>query len=315
MHCLGFAERAIRMNSHGSLAGIILEPITNASGARVYPPGYLQGMRALADSLGALLIFDEHATGLGRTGTMWAGDAEAVVPDVMYFGKYLGNGYPITVVAASERFRDALRAERQSSTHGGQPVACAAALATIEILERDKLAEHTARAGATCLHFMKDVASRRAIVGAAQGRGYQLAFEFVHPSTGQPLCRDMRSGLHCCDAGGRMSLARGACHARLADGVIQLSRTMARELGPYGVTVNCIAPGTLSTEMASTKCTREQVDEHRRLKAESNVLRRLGTPREVANATLFLVSDESSFISGQLRACGIESTSGARDGD
>jgi 3-oxoacyl-[acyl-carrier protein] reductase len=105
-------------------------------------------------------------------------------------------------------------------------------------------------------------------------------------------------GTHPAGAGG--SPAGSSSYIAAKAGVIQLSRTIARELGQYGVTVNCIAPGTLSTEMASTKRTREQVDEHRRLKAESNVLRRLGTPREVANATLFLVSDESSFISGQL---------------
>jgi 4-aminobutyrate aminotransferase-like enzyme len=184
--CLEFAEQAIAMNSHGALAGIVMEPITNASGARVYPPGYLKGMRELADRKGALLIFDEHATGLGRTGTMWAGDPDGVVPDVMFFGKFLGNGYPITVVAASERFRDIIALERQSSTHGGQPVACAAALVTIDIVLRDDLAGHAARAGAACIEFMQGVVERHPIVARANGRGYQLAFEFVDPVTGRP---------------------------------------------------------------------------------------------------------------------------------
>ncbi len=186
LHCLGFIERAIRMNSHGALAGIIAEPVTNASGARVFPPGYLKGLRDIADRTGALLIFDEHATGLGRTGTMWAGDREGVIPDVIFFGKYLGNGYPITVVAARERFRDVLSMERQSSTHGGQPVACAAALATINILMRDNLTAHAERTGTACLEFMKGVQDRHEIVGSAQGRGLQLAYEFVDPRTGLP---------------------------------------------------------------------------------------------------------------------------------
>lgn len=186
LHCLDFAERAIRMNSHGALAGIIAEPVTNASGARVFPPGYLRGLRELADRAGALLIFDEHATGLGRTGTMWAGDAEGVVPDVIFFGKFLGNGYPITVVAAREAYRKTLSLERQSSTHGGQPVACAAALAVLEIVQRDGLAAHAGEAGAACLAYLQGLAQRSAIVGAAQGRGYQLALEFVDPRTGQP---------------------------------------------------------------------------------------------------------------------------------
>lgn len=186
LHCVDYIERAIRINSYGALAGIFAEPITNASGARVFAPGYLKGLRDIADRTGALLIFDEHATGLGRTGTMWAGDTEGVIPDIMFFGKYLGNGYPITVVACREQYRKALYMEGQSSTHGGQPVACAAALATINILERDNLTAHAARAGTACLQFMKGVQARHQIVGVAQGRGYQLAFEFCDPITKAP---------------------------------------------------------------------------------------------------------------------------------
>jgi NAD(P)-dependent dehydrogenase (short-subunit alcohol dehydrogenase family) len=105
-------------------------------------------------------------------------------------------------------------------------------------------------------------------------------------------------GTHPAGAGG--SPAGSSSYIAAKAGVIQLTRTMARELGPYGVNVNCLAPGTLSTEMVSTKRTRQQVEDHRRQKAQSNALRRLGTPREVANAVAFLASDESSFISGQL---------------
>jgi len=133
-----------------------------------------------------VLIFDEHATGLGRTGVMWAGDAEGVVPDVIFFGKYLGNGYPITAVACRETFRQALNMEGQSSTHGGQPVACAAALASVEVLLRDNLTAHAARVGAVCLAEMQAIQARHAIIGVAQGRGLQLAFEFVDPISKAP---------------------------------------------------------------------------------------------------------------------------------
>lgn len=186
LHCLDFAERAIHMNSHGALAGIVAEPITNASGARVFPDGYLRGLRDIADRTGALLIFDEHATGLGRTGRMWGGDHEGVVPDVIYFGKYLGNGYPVTVVATREAYREVLAPERQGSTHGGQPLACAAALASVQILLRDNLAEHARLTGEKCLAYMQGVAERHAIVGIGQGRGLQLGYEFVDPKTGVP---------------------------------------------------------------------------------------------------------------------------------
>jgi 4-aminobutyrate aminotransferase-like enzyme len=186
LHCVSFVERALRMNSHGALAGIIAEPITNASGARVYAPGYLKGLREVADRTGALLIFDEHATGVGRTGAWWAGDHEGVVPDIMFFGKYLGNGYPITAVAVSERYREKLAATAPSSTFGGQPAACAAALTTLNIIQRDNLVAHVAKTGAVLLDEMQAIKSRHPIIGAAQGKGFLLGFEIVDPTTGLP---------------------------------------------------------------------------------------------------------------------------------
>jgi 4-aminobutyrate aminotransferase-like enzyme len=237
LHCVEFAERAIRVNSHGALAGIIAEPITNASGARVFPAGYLKGLRDIADRTGALLIFDEHATGLGRTGKMWAGDHEQVVPDVIFFGKYLGNGYPITVVATRERYRDVLAMEGQSSTHGGQPVACAAALATLDILERDNLVDHAARTGAVCMEFMKGVEVRHDVVGVAQGRGFQMAYEFVDPHTGQLSSKIADEVFVAC-------MERGVCPS-LVGPTIRVSPMMvaseATIIKAYGIVEDAIA--------------------------------------------------------------------------
>jgi 4-aminobutyrate aminotransferase-like enzyme len=108
IYCLDFMERAMQTNSHGALAGIIAEPITNGSGARVYPDGYLRKLRDIADRNNVLLIFDEHATGLGRTGKWFAADHEGVVPDALLLAKWLGNGFPITVLAIREKWKDAL---------------------------------------------------------------------------------------------------------------------------------------------------------------------------------------------------------------
>lgn len=186
LHCVSFAERAMQAHSQGRLAGIIIEPISNGSGARVYAPGFLQGLREIADRHGIPLIFDEHATGLGRTGTWWAGDHEGVVPDMIIFSKTLGNGYPIVAVAAREGYRQAAERTSHSSTHGGQPMACAAALAVLDIIERDGLIAHVRETGGELLVQMQRIADRRAIVGAAQGKGFLLGFEIVDPTTGQP---------------------------------------------------------------------------------------------------------------------------------
>ena len=186
LHCLAFAERAMKINSHGALAGVFAEPITNGSGARVYPPGYLKGLRDIADRNNVPLIFDEHATGFGRCGTMWAGDDEGVIPDIIFFSKMAGNGYPVTITAISERYREAAKSCSASSTHGGMPVACAAVLAVLDIIQRDGLVDHVRTSGAACLAALKAMQNRHPIIGNAQGKGYLLGLEFIDPATGLP---------------------------------------------------------------------------------------------------------------------------------
>jgi 4-aminobutyrate aminotransferase-like enzyme len=179
LHCADFAEKAMLANSHGALAGIVAEPMTNGSGARVYPDGWLRRLREMADRHNMLLIFDEHATSLGRTGTWWAGDHEGVVPDAIMFGKWLGNGYPITVLAIREDLKEALQQTQPSTTYGGQPTACAAALAVLDVIEGENLVEHARVLGEACLARMREIAARHPSVGDARGKGLLLAFDFV----------------------------------------------------------------------------------------------------------------------------------------
>jgi 4-aminobutyrate aminotransferase/4-aminobutyrate aminotransferase/(S)-3-amino-2-methylpropionate transaminase len=220
----------MRANSHGALAGIIVEPITNGSGGRVYAPGFLAGLQEIAHRNNAVLIFDEHATGLGRTGTWWAGDDEGVVPDMLIFGKYLGNGYPITAVAIRDGFRDAARQTSVSSTHGGQPLGCAAALATLDIIERDHLVEHVRESGEQCLTFIQDMQTRHPIIGVAQGKGYLLGLEFVDPATGSPSAA-------IASAVGEACLTRGVCVSyggptiRVSPMIVTSSEVAIRALG------------------------------------------------------------------------------------
>jgi len=204
LHCVDFAERAMKANSHGGLAGVIIEPVTNASGARVYAPGFLSGLREMCNRHDIPLIFDEHATGLGRTGAMWAGDHEGIAPDMITFSKMLGNGYPITALALREGYRAAVNQTSHSSTHGGQPIGCAAALAVLDIIERDGLVSHVRSTGEVLLAEMKSIQARHPIIGVAQGMGFLLAWEFVNPATGVP-------STEVADKVARMFLAKGVC--------------------------------------------------------------------------------------------------------
>ncbi|HJP40774.1 MAG TPA: aspartate aminotransferase family protein [Dehalococcoidia bacterium] len=178
MHCVDFLERAMLTNSHGQLAGIIAEPITNGSGGRIYPDEFLPKLREIADRHGMLLILDEFAS-FARTGRWFAGDHWGVTPDVAIIGKLLGNGFPISVLCVREDLKDALQQTQPSSTHGGQPTACAAALEVVNTIEDDGLLQHATDVGDACLERMQEIADAHPTVGQARGKGLLLAIDFV----------------------------------------------------------------------------------------------------------------------------------------
>jgi acetylornithine/N-succinyldiaminopimelate aminotransferase len=136
----------------GDVCCIIVEPIQAEGGIVVAPAGYLAGLRTLCDQHGALLIFDEVQTGMGRTGRWFGHQHDGVEPDVMTLAKGLGGGVPVGAVAASEKAAAGLAAPAggavpHASTFGGNPLACAAALAVIDLIESEGLLERVVQAG------------------------------------------------------------------------------------------------------------------------------------------------------------------------
>ncbi|MBX3160871.1 MAG: acetylornithine/succinylornithine family transaminase [Deltaproteobacteria bacterium] len=150
---LAAAERALAgPDGKPTACAIIVEPIQAEGGIVVAPPGYLAGLRALCDATGTLLIFDEVQTGIGRTGAWFGYQHDDVAPDVMTLAKGLGGGVPIGAVACSEKAAAGLAAlpggaVPHASTFGGNALACAAANAVFDILEREGLIERVAQAG------------------------------------------------------------------------------------------------------------------------------------------------------------------------
>src|SRR5262249_30984373 len=140
--------------------------------------GYLTRLREIADRNGMLLVFDEFAT-FGRTGKWFAADHEGVVPDAVVFGKWLGNGDPVTVLALREDLKDVLQQTQPSSTLGGQPAGCAAALAVLDVIESEDLITHARDLGEICLARMQEIEAAHPSVGQARGKGLLLAFDFV----------------------------------------------------------------------------------------------------------------------------------------
>ncbi len=116
-------------------AAVLLEPVQGESGIRVPPPGYLRAARQLTADAGVLLILDEIQSGMGRTGRFFAHHHEGFRPDVVTMAKALGSGYPIGATIATDEVADSMRPGDHGTTFGGNPVACAAALATLDVIE------------------------------------------------------------------------------------------------------------------------------------------------------------------------------------
>jgi 4-aminobutyrate aminotransferase len=160
------------------VAGILVEPIQGEGGYIVPPDSFLPGLRDLCDRHGILLIADEVQTGIGRTGKMFACEHWGVSPDIMTLAKGLGSGLPIGVVAAKRSIMSKWARGSHGNTFGGNPLCCAAAIATLDLVER----EYRANAAAVGGYFMaklKSLAHRYGVVGEIRGKGLMIGMELV----------------------------------------------------------------------------------------------------------------------------------------
>jgi 4-aminobutyrate aminotransferase / (S)-3-amino-2-methylpropionate transaminase / 5-aminovalerate transaminase len=145
---VGFLERMLDTQvAPENVAAIIVEPIQGEGGVVVPPPAFLRRLRELCNRHAILLIADEVQTGFGRTGTLFGVEHSSVAPDIMPTAKALGAGFPLGAVTARAELMDTLPLAAVGSTFGGHPVACAAALKMIEVLERDQLVARSAEVG------------------------------------------------------------------------------------------------------------------------------------------------------------------------
>jgi 4-aminobutyrate aminotransferase len=159
------------------VAAIVVEPIQGEGGYIVPPPGFLDRLRQIADRYGMLLIFDEVQCGMGRTGKMWACDHWGVVPDILVTAKGIASGLPLGVAVARAELMD-WKPGAHASTFGGNPVACAAAMETIRLLE-EKYVANAALMGEYILGRLADWPQKHAIVGDVRGRGLMIGIELV----------------------------------------------------------------------------------------------------------------------------------------
>ena len=157
-------------------AAVIAEPIQGEGGVHIAPEGFLQGLRKLCDEHGALLILDEVQTGFGRTGRMWASEHWGVSPDVMCVAKSIAGGLPMGATLARSEIMDSLRVGEHTTTFGGNPLACAAACATIDIIVEERLVERARRLGGFFMKLLSNLQDLR-IVRDVRGLGLMIGVE------------------------------------------------------------------------------------------------------------------------------------------
>ena len=158
-------------------AAIILEPVQGEGGVIIPPEGYLKDVQELARKNDVLLILDEVQTGFGRTGAMFASQLFGIEPDITTVAKAMGGGYPIGAVLANERVARAFEPGDHGSTFGGNPLGCAAAIATIEVLMDEKLPERAAKMGSYFLGRLRQVLHGCDAVRDIRGVGLMIGIE------------------------------------------------------------------------------------------------------------------------------------------
>ena len=177
--CLDFVEDAVRANSTGSLAGVLVEAYLGAAGFVFAPEGWFPRLEKWIRSRGLLFSLDEVQSSFGRTGKMFAMEWESLTPDLVALGKGIGSGMPASAVAARGDVIGVLGPGEMSSTMGGNPVACAAVVAVVEIFEREKLEENALRIGALMKSRLEQIRENCPFVGDVRGRGLVMGVELV----------------------------------------------------------------------------------------------------------------------------------------
>jgi 4-aminobutyrate aminotransferase / (S)-3-amino-2-methylpropionate transaminase / 5-aminovalerate transaminase len=184
--CAEHLRNVMKNDTQDEVAAIILEPMQGTAGNVIPPDGFVHAVREIADEFDTLLIADEILTGFGRTGTMWACEQFDLSPDIMTIGKGMGGGFPVSAVASSFDRMSAKpfgEPSGSSSSYGGNPLAAAAGLGTIELIIHEKLVDNSARVGALMLAGLKELQEKYRFIGDVRGRGLMIGVELVADRT------------------------------------------------------------------------------------------------------------------------------------
>jgi acetylornithine aminotransferase/acetylornithine/N-succinyldiaminopimelate aminotransferase len=217
--------RAMERAMDSRTAAILVEPIQGEGGVNIPDEGYLPGLRKLCDESGALLIFDEVQTGVGRTGRLWAYQHSGVEPDVMTLAKALANGIPIGAMLCREEVAAALTAGSHGSTFAGSAFVTSVALATLTTIIGDKLPERAEQRGRELMDGVRELQKTLPVITEVRGRGLLIGIELTRPAG--PV-------MDACREAGLLVLTAGEKVVRLAPPLIVESVDCRRALEILG---------------------------------------------------------------------------------
>jgi len=207
------------------VAAMIVEPVQGEGGFNIAPPEFLVGLRDLCDRHGLLLIADEVQTGIGRTGKMFAIEHSGVVPDLITLAKSLGGGLPISAVVGRAEVMDSVDPGGLGGTFAGNPLACAAALEVLNVMESEELLERSAAIGRRLVEGLKRLAERHRTIADVRGLGAMVAIELF--------------------AGGDLARPDAEAAKRLV-GVAAAKGLIILNCGDYGNVIRVMVPLTAS---------------------------------------------------------------------
>lgn len=223
-HCAGTCDRTcleagfdlFDQQSVGAPAAVIAEPVLSAGGVIVPPPGYFTRLLELCHSRGMMLILDEAQTGFGRLGAMFGMDVYDVVPDFLTVSKTLGGGLPISAVATTEEIERAAydRGFLYATSHVSDPLPAAAALAVLDVVERDDLPARAAERGRYLGTRLTELQDRHEQIGDVRGMGLLWGVELVHDRTSRQPADKLGAELtdECQRCGLSINLVRGQAY-------------------------------------------------------------------------------------------------------
>ena len=190
------------------VAAIVVEPVLGEGGYVVPPEGWLLALRELCDRHGILLLCDEVQSGMGRTGKMWAVEHAGVEPDILLAGKGIASGMPLGAMVAKDSVMTWTKGTH-GSTYGGNPLSCAAAIATLDVIRNEDLLENAAKVGELMMNGLRDVQSRVDTIREVRGLGLMIGIELPDRETAAAVERGAFDRgllmLRCGDASIRMS--------------------------------------------------------------------------------------------------------------